>query len=91
MTSLPSCIWNIAYIMAMVKKNYFSTHVTSSSCVISINSMLCYYLTLTLSSPQSTVVIPLSLVMVPLIHIKTRWRGLRYSSDVTQGLSQLGG
>ena len=40
---------------------------------------------------QSTVVIPLLLWMVPLNHIKTQLRELRYSSDVTQGLSQLGG
>ena len=33
----------------------------------------------------------LLLVMAPLIHIKTHWRELRYSSSVTWGLSQLGG
>jgi len=36
------------------------------------------------------VVIPLLLWMVLLDHIKTQLRELRYSSDVTQGLSQLG-
>ena len=45
----------------------------------------------TSSSFQSTVVIPLLLQMVPLIHIKTQLRELRYSSDVTQGLSCLQG
>ena len=38
---------------------------------------------------QSVVRDPLSPTMVPLSHIKTQLRELRYSSDVTQGLSQL--
>ena len=50
--------------------------------------VLCVYNLLPL---QSAVVIPLLLWMVLLIHIKTQLRELRYSSDVTQGLSQLGG
>ena len=41
--------------------------------------------------PQSTVVILLFQEMAPLNHIKTQLRELRYSSDVTQGLFQLGG
>ena len=40
---------------------------------------------------QPTVVILLSQKMVLLSHFKTHWRELRYSSDVTQDLSQLGG
>ena len=44
-----------------------------------------------LFSLQSTVVIPLLPWMVPLIHIKTQLRELRYSSDVTQVLFHLGG
>jgi len=43
------------------------------------------------SSFQSTVVIPMSLVMAPLNHIKTQLRELKYSSDVTQCLFQLRG
>ena len=39
---------------------------------------------------QSVVGSQLHLTMVPLKHIKTQLRVLRYSSDVTQGLSQLG-
>ena len=42
-----------------------------------------------LFSLQSTAVIPQFLKMAPLRHIRTHWRELRYSSDVTQGLSQL--
>ena len=40
---------------------------------------------------QLVVGVPLPLKMVPLIHIKIQLRELRYSSDATQGLSQLGG
>ena len=40
---------------------------------------------------QSVVGSHLALEMVLLSHTKTQLRELRYSSDVTQGLSQLGG
>ena len=39
---------------------------------------------------QSVVGDPLPLTMAPLTHIKTQLRELRYSTDVTQDLSQLG-
>ena len=49
-----------------------------------IGGILCH-------SIQSVVGSQLLLVIAPLSHIKTQLRELRYSSGVTQGLSQLGG
>ena len=70
--------------------------VTLNECALllySCNLVSLHYLCamLPLSSPQSTVVVPLLLQMVPLTHIKTQLRELRYSSDVTQDLCQLEG
>ena len=56
-----------------------------------IIGILLYYIYIGASFFQSVVGDLLPLTMVPLKHIKTRWKELRYSSSVTQGLSHAAG
>ena len=75
---------------------FFSSGLGQDDCGISLVILRFIYIILSPFSSkhfllQSVVGDPLLLTMVPLIHIKTQLREPRYSSDVAQGLSQLGG
>ena len=95
-TSVPVTVpYNVIHTVSIVATNCNGTSSAAMETILSIGIGM-----LTLPNPldnhtllfslQSTVVIPLFLKMAPLGHTRTHWRELRYSSNVTQGLSQLG-